>query len=135
MPLDLDLLVSTPELVAVPPYQARLVRALRYVHVARERRAYCACALGQILGSRDAVRPLHVFLSEACQAWPDPIALNRPCQQRMSYDEMLLVDCTTAAAGGDLATFNGLLADMVGPGPRRSLWLVARRLARAMAPG
>lgn len=132
MPLDLAALVSTPDLRAVPTVQSRLVRALRYVHVARERQEYCPCALGQLLGNRAAVHPLHVFLSEACQAWPDPIALNRPCQPQMSYDEMLLVDCTSAAARTERAAFDSFLSDMVSPAGRRSLWLAAIRLMRAM---
>lgn len=132
MPLDLAMLTSTPDLRMVPPVQARIVAGLRYIHTARLYERYCARQLAKHIGSQAAVHCLHVFLAEAVQAWPEPIALGAPCHTRMSYDEMLLVDCTTAAARRDPAAFHALLRDMTGEADRRALWFASVRLMRAM---
>lgn len=132
MALDLAMLTSTPDIRGVAPIHARLVCALRYTHMARHRRCYSPRNLAAHLGTYDAVRPFHIFLDEAGQAWPDPIALNPACQQRMSYDEMLLVDCATAAAKDDRATFDAFLHEMIGAGGRRAIWHAARRMMKAM---
>ena len=88
--------------------------------------------LANHLGGEAAVHPLHVLLAEAVQVWPEPIGLGAPCQLRMSYDEMLLVDCATAAARGERDTFDRLLCDMIGVAGRRALWLACGRLMRAL---
>lgn len=132
LPFDLAMLTSTPDIRSVAPVHARIVCALRYTHMARARRCYCARELAVHLGTCDAVYSFHVFLDEAGRAWPEPIALNPACQPRMSYDEMLLVDCATAAAQNDTTAFDDFLRDMVGSAARRSLWMAARRLMHAL---
>lgn len=131
MSIDLKALLSTPELSAMSPVHARLVRAMRYFHIARRQRDYCCHTLAAQIGSPLAVRPFHVFMDEAGRAWPEPIVLNPPCQTRLSYDEMLLVDLCTAAARNDREAFDDLVGDMIGQGQRRAVWFAGRRL---MAP-
>lgn len=133
MAFDLDLLTSTPDLRSVAPVHARIVRSLRYTHLARRGRGFCCDDLADALGAPLAVHAFLVFLDEAGRAWPEPIVLNPPCQTRMSYDEMLLVDCITAAAKDDRATFDGFLCDMLAPSARAPIWIAARRLMRRMA--
>ena len=130
MAFDLAALTSTPDLRAVAPVHARLVGAMRYTHIARRARDYSHADLARWLGTLCAVQSFHVFLDEAGRAWPDPIALNPPCQPLFSYDEMLLVDLATAAARNDRGTFDELVRDMVGVGGRNAIWSAARRLMR-----
>ena len=130
--MTLQNLLVTPDLNEIAPVHARLVCAMRYVHMARAQRSYCCRAVATQLGSADAVRPFHVFMDEAGHAWPDPIALNRPCQMSLSYDEMLLVDCATAAAKNEREAFDDFLRDMLDASARRGLWNAARRLMMRM---
>ena len=132
MAIDLALLTSTPDIRSVPPIHARIVCALRYTYMARARRSYCARELAGHLGSPNAVHDFHVFLDEAGSAWPEPISLNPACQPRMSYDEMLLADCATAAARNEAKVFEHFLNEMLGDAARRSLWTAARRLMKSM---
>ena len=132
MPFDLAALISTPDIRNVPPLHARLVCALRYTHMARSRDCYCARRLAEHLGGAAAVHRFHVFLDETGRAFPEPIVLNPACQPRMSYDEMLLIDCASAAAQDDRRMFDSFLRDMVGEGGRRAIWFAAQRLMRAM---
>lgn len=126
--MTLHTLLATPDLDEIAPVHARLVCAMRYVHVSRCRGSYDCRTLAAQMGNPDAVRPFHVMMDEAGRAWPEPIALNRPCQMRLSYDEMLLVDLCTAAARKDRDVFDDLIVDMIGPGGRNALWTAARRL-------
>jgi len=130
MAFDLSILTSTPDLREVAPVHARLVGAMRYTHVARRSQTYSHADLARWLGTPCAVQSFHVFLDEAGRAWPDPIALNPPCQPLFSYDEMLLVDLATAAARNDRDMFDTLLRDMVGVSGRHAIWRTARRLMR-----
>ena len=50
----------------------------------------------------------------------------------MSYDEMLLVDCATAAAKNEREAFDDFLRDMLDASARRGLWNAARRLMMRM---
>lgn len=133
MSFDLAILTSTPDIRTVAPIHARIVRALRYTHIARKGRGFCCDDLAEQLGAPLAVHAFLVFLDEAGRAWPEPIMLNPPCQPRMSYDEMLLVDCATAAAKDDRDSFDDFLRDMLDPATRRSLWNAARRLMARMS--
>lgn len=130
MAFDLAALTSTPDLREVSPIHARLVGAMRYTHVARRAATYSYGDLARWLGSPCAVQSFHVFLDEAGRAWPDPIALNPPCQPLFSYDEMLLVDLATAAARNDRDAFDEFVRDMVGLSGRHAMWRAARRLMR-----
>ena len=130
MSCDLQALVSTPEIPALSPVHARLVCAMRYVHVSRRQRRYCETTLAGQIGSTQAIRPFHVFMDEAGRSWPDPIVLNPPCQMHLSYDEMLLVDLCTAAARSERDAFDDLVGDMIGYGGRNAIWVSARRLMR-----
>ena len=132
MAFDLALLTSTPDIRTVSPVHARLVRALRYTHIARRGRSFCCDDLAEQLGAPLAVHAFLVFLAEAGRAWPEPISLNPPCQARMSYDEMLLVDCATAAAKNEREAFDDFLRDMLDASARRGLWNAARRLMMRM---
>ena len=126
--MTLHALLATPDLNEISPVHARLVCAMRYVHLSRCRRTYCRRALAAQLGSADAVRPFHVLMDEVGRAWPEPIALNPPCQMRLSYDEMLLLDLCTAAARNQRAVFDDLIVDMIGRAGHNAIWAVARRL-------
>ena len=133
MAFDLDLLTSTPDIRTVAPVHARIVRALRYTHLSRRGRSFCCDDLAEQLGAPLAVHSFLVFLDEAGRAWPEPIVLNPPCCNRMSYDEMLLVDCATAAAKDDRASFDAFVRDMLDASRRQSVWNAARRLMARMA--
>jgi len=126
--MSLHTLLSTPDLNEISPVHARLVCAMRYVHLARCQGSYCFRALASQIGTAEGVRPFHVFMDEAGRAWPEPIALNRPCQMALSYDEMLLVDLSTAAARKERAVFDELVEDMIGQSGRNAIWSAARRL-------
>ncbi len=130
--MTLHTLLATPELNEISPVHARLVCAMRYVHMARAQRTYCCRALASQIGSADGVRPFHVFMDETGRAWPEQIALNRPCQMSLSYDEMLLVDLCTAAARKERKVFDELVEDMIGKGGRNAIWSAARRLMTHM---
>ena len=126
--MTLHTLLATPDLDEISPVHARLVCAMRYVHLARSQGKYCCRALAAQIGTSDAVRPFHVFMDEAGRAWPEHIALNRPCQMALSYDEMLLVDLSTAAARNERDVFDELIEDMIGRANRNAIWTAARRL-------
>ena len=112
MPFDISALLRSPDIRDIDPARARLVGALRYCHVARCAETYCPNRLGQHLGCRAAVASFHVLLDEMGRAWPEPIALNRPCNPRLSYDETLITDLCMAAMRGDRGGFD--LADRAG---------------------
>ncbi|MEM6475052.1 MAG: hypothetical protein AAF687_02675 [Pseudomonadota bacterium] len=130
MAFDLAMLTYTPDMRYADPARVRLVGALRYSHVAKQRKCYSPHMMGKHLGSRDAVSSFHVFLDETGRAWPEPISLNPPCQPTFSYDEMLLSDLCMAAAQNERLPFDEMLRDMLGPGARNSIWASARRLMR-----
>ena len=132
MGFDLSLLTSTPDLRTAPTIQARLVCAMRYTHSARRARDYTPDGLAQHLGTGGAVHCFHVFMDDAGRAWPEPIILNPPCQPAFSYDEMLLVDLTTAAARNDRNRFDEFVSDMICRSGRDAIWSSARRLMRHM---
>ncbi|MFV0643342.1 MAG: hypothetical protein ACK5NN_02390 [Sphingomonadaceae bacterium] len=130
MAFEMETFTSTPDIRMVSPVHARIVNALRYTHVARASRSYCHDTLARSLGNAGAAWGFHVFLDEVFRAWPDPIALNPPCQPRFSYDEMLLVDLSTAAARNDRASFDKFCEDMIGKSGRNAIWHAARRYMR-----
>ncbi len=130
--MTLQNLLATPDLNEIAPVHARLVCAMRYIHMARAQRSYCCRVLSTQLGTPDAVRPFHVFMDETGRAWPDPIALHRTCQMSLSYDEMLLVDLATAAARNERGVFDELVEDMIGVAGRNAIWSAARRLMSHM---
>lgn len=132
MPYDLAILTSTPDVRTMPEVQARIVRALRYTNMARRSGRYRQTDLRDCLGSDNAVRSFHVFMDEAGHAWPDPITLNPPCQPLTSYDEMLLVDLTTAAAKQDRKRFDEFIRDMIPASGRGAIWSAARHLMQHM---
>lgn len=130
MAYDLSLLTMTPDLRGVPRAHARLVCALRYSHVARCHEDHAHEGLARHLGCRSAIHSFHVFLDECGRAWPEPIALNPPCQPLFSYDEMLLADLATAAARNDRDAFDQFISDMIGESGRNAIWNASRRLMK-----
>lgn len=130
MPLDLASLVATPDILDLPEADARLLAAMRYVHVARARDSFNLADLIVRLGRVRAVGPFHVFCDELGRAWPDPVALNCACQPALSHDEALIARLAGHARAGEFEPFDRLLCEMIGPAVRRSLWLATRRLVR-----
>jgi hypothetical protein len=130
---DLDRLIATPDVRCIAPVQARIVGAMRYTHVARQRGRFGDAGLVRYLGSTLAIRPFLVFIDEVGHAWPDPVCLNQPCQALLSYDEMLIVDLAAAAANGDRRAFDHFLEDMLSARWRDHLWHTARRFMRSMS--
>lgn len=130
MPLDLAALTSTPDLRCLPEVQVRFVGAWRYMHLARRNSNYHHHHLLRYLGNLEAIRPFHVLSDEVGRAWPEPFVLNMPCQPRCSYDEMLLLDLTAAAADDDRCAFEQFLSDMVPLSGREAIWNASRRLMR-----
>jgi len=123
----------TPNLRCLPEGQARIVGALRYMHVARRIGRYSECGLGIRLGSWRAVLPFHVLAEALGSVWPEPICLHPICLKRLSHDEMMIVDIAGAAAEGDRGAVDRLLEDMVSARGRDGVWLAARRLMRVLA--
>ncbi|MCB2079473.1 MAG: hypothetical protein KDE55_17475 [Novosphingobium sp.] len=128
MALDLAALTSTPDIRCIPHVQARLVCAWRYVHIARRCGNYSHHHLLRYLCSIEAIKPFHVFSDTIGRAWPEPFVLNPPCQPLCSYDEMLMLDLTTAAAKDDRKAFDAFIVDMVPEKPRDAIWHSARGL-------
>ncbi|OYW45809.1 MAG: hypothetical protein B7Z08_00020 [Sphingomonadales bacterium 32-68-7] len=127
MALDLAHLVSTPDIRCLPRHQAVLVGAFRYMHLAQAARRYSRQEFALVLGSPKAVAPFHVFASAIGRAWPEPIQLNPPCQPRLSYDEMLILDLAAAAVNGDRKAFDWFVAEMLPAPARYLLWEAVRR--------
>lgn len=132
MAFDLAALTSTPDIRCLPDLQTRLVGAWRYTHIARRSGCYRHTDLVRYLGNAKAIRPFHVLADEIGRAWPEPFVLNPPCQPLCSYDEMLMLDMTAAAAKDNRRAFDDFLADMVPERPREALWRAARRLMRPL---
>lgn len=133
MATDLSVLTSTPDLRCIPEVQARMVRAWRYMCIARRCGNYCPTQLLRHLHSLDAIRPFHVLSDEIDRGWPEPFAFNAPCRYQCSYDEMLLLDLTTAAAKDERKTFDAFIVDMVPAASREAIWVAARRLMTHLA--
>lgn len=127
---DLTVLTYTPDLRYVDPLRAKVVNALRYSHVAKANRNYCARIMSNILGAQTAISSFHVFIDEAGRAWPEPIQLHCPRNPSFSYDETLLADLCVAAARNDRDPFDRMTEDMLGQAARNSIWASARRLMR-----
>ncbi|WP_299309766.1 hypothetical protein [uncultured Croceicoccus sp.] len=132
MGFDLATLTPQYDLRAIPPLRAVIVCAVRYLHVARVGRCYCHKGWQRFLGTEAAIRPFHGFLSEVDQYWPEPVALNRPCDPMLSFDEALLADMLAAAAGGDRDGFDRMIRDMIPAAGRHAMWFTGSRLVRAM---
>lgn len=130
MALNLAALTSTPDLRCLPEIQVRFVGAWRYMHIARRSSGYQHHHLLRYLGNLEAIRPFHVLSDEIGRAWPEPFVLNPPCQPLCSYDEMLMLDLTTAAAKDNRKAFDHFLCDMVSASGREAIWNAARRLMR-----
>lgn len=130
MAYDLTMLTYTPDMRFVDPARAKIVGALRYNHVSKASKSYCTGIMRNYLGSPQAISSFYVFLDEAGRAWPEPIALHRPCNPDFSYDEMLLSDLCVASARNDRAPFDEMTRDMLSKRARDSIWVSARRLMR-----
>lgn len=127
MPFDLAVLTGTPDIRCLPRHQAVLVNAFRYMHMANAVGRYSRQEFALVLGSPKVVAPFHAFSSAIGRTWPDPIHLNSPCQPRLSYDEMLILDLAAAAANGDRKAFDWFVCDMLTAPERYGLWHAARK--------
>ncbi len=127
MPFDLAALTSTPDIRCIPEFQACIVRAMRYTRLARESRCCPRTELARQLRNPAAVAPFQALWRQICRAWPDPVVLNPFCQPRLSYDEMLILDMTAAAAMGDRRAFDYFLGDMLAVHDRYEIWRVSRQ--------
>ncbi|MBV7255518.1 hypothetical protein KCG44_01825 [Pacificimonas sp. WHA3] len=128
----LEMLASTPDIRTLQGTQRRLISAMRMGVVATKRGRNSCCVMKQELGSAHAVAAFRTLVAEIGDAWPEPFSINPPCQPRLSYDEMLLLDITTAAARGERAHFDGMTCDMLSMGARNSVYRCAQRLMTVM---
>lgn len=128
MAFDPSSFVRTLDLRKASELQLRLVSAWRCLHIARLRGGYHHHLLLRHLGSLEAIRPFHALSDEIIRAWPEPFAFHRPSQFYCTFDEILLLDMTDAAATADRTTFDQILADMVHREERDAIWQSARQL-------
>jgi hypothetical protein len=118
-----------PRLADLAPEQAAIVTAARRWVMAQrhERRCPLQAAAGQ-LGCVQAARALHMLLSQAGFAWPDPIAIAPPCCGVLTHDEATILGLVLAAHHHGRPVFDALLCEMLGQDARDRLFATAVRL-------
>lgn len=132
MSLKIDALTSTPDVRMMPMCQQRIVSALRLAVIGRRTQHDVADRLEQRLGCAEAVEALGTLIEEVGDVWPEQFAIFPPCQTRLSYDEMLFVDITTAAAKRDWEGLNAMVGDMLSKSEQANLMNTAYDFMRAL---
>ncbi|AMO72873.1 hypothetical protein [Sphingorhabdus sp. M41] len=116
-------LAATPKISALPPAQMRIVVAMRIAVLAWRKRQDPKPYLVRQLGDEIAARHFVHIIELMSDCWPEAMAVHRPCCQQTSYDEMLMLDLTTAAIQREPDHFHGLLGEMIGRSDRQKLHL------------
>jgi hypothetical protein len=122
-------LVATPKLSAIPAAHMRIVVAMRIAVLARSKRQDPKPYLVRQLGDEIAARHFAHIVELMSDCWPEPLAVHRPCCSGVSYDEMLMLDLTTAVVQREPQHFHGLLGEMIGRSDREKLHLVFTKFA------
>jgi|GEM_PF-541537 len=116
-------LAATPKIAALPAAQMRIVVAMRIAVLAWKKRQNPKPYLVRQLGDEIAAGHFAHIIELMHDCWPEPMAVHRPCCQQTSYDEMLMLDLTTAAMQREPEHFHGLLGEMIGCSDRQKLLL------------
>lgn len=116
-------LAATPKLSAMPAAQMRIVVAMRLAVLAWTKKQNPKPYLTRQLGDEIAAGHFAHIIELMSDCWPEPMAVHRPCCSHISYDEMLVLDLTTAVVQDEPEHFHGLLGEMIGRSDRRKLQL------------
>ncbi|MBB4640507.1 hypothetical protein [Rhizorhapis suberifaciens] len=125
MPLDLDLIASTPDIRGLPAAQARITLATRIAVVFNKLGRDPGPELANRLGSEGAASRFLALMSEMGSVWPEPVYVNPPCCPKLSYDEMMVLDLLTACGRADRKAFDDFLMDMLPAEARDRLYFSA----------
>ncbi|WP_417621062.1 hypothetical protein [Parasphingorhabdus sp.] len=116
-------LAVTPNLSAMPAAQMRIIVAMRIAVLARRKRLDPKPYLAKQLGDEKAARHFAHIIEMMSDCWPEPLMVHRPCCASVSYDEMLVLDLTTATVQNEPEHFHGLMGEMIGRSDRQKLQL------------
>ncbi|ATW03504.1 hypothetical protein [Sphingorhabdus sp. YGSMI21] len=122
-------LAATPKIAALPAAQMRIVVAMRIAVLAWKKRQDPKPYLVKQLGDEIVARHFAHIIELMSDCWPEPMAVHRPCCQQTSYDEMLMLDLTTAAVQREPDHFHGLLGEMIGRSDRQKLHFAFTKFA------
>tara|TARA_R110000824_G_scaffold24090_7_gene85414 strand:- start:3671 stop:4102 length:432 start_codon:yes stop_codon:yes gene_type:complete len=122
-------LATTPKLSAMPAAQIRIIVAMRIAILAWNKRQDPKPYLIKQLGDEIAAGHFAHIIELMSDCWPEPMAVHRPCCSHVSYDEMLVLDLTTAVVQREPDHFHGLLGEMIGSSDRQKLLLGFRKFA------
>lgn len=116
-----SMLEGTPKLRSMSTGQISIVIAMRVTILARAQGMGVKCYLAKQMPGEDAARHFLHIIEAMCESWPEPVMVHRPCCNKVSYDEVLLLDLVTAAARDDTKTFHNRIRDMIGERDRLTL--------------
>ncbi|WP_321326963.1 hypothetical protein [uncultured Parasphingorhabdus sp.] len=122
-------LAATPKIAALPAAQMRIIVSMRIALLAWRKHQDPKPYLVKQLGDEIAARHFAHIIELMSDCWPEPVAVHRPCCQQTSYDEMLMLDLTTAAVQREPEHFHGLLGEMIGRSDRQKLHLAFTKFA------
>lgn len=117
-------LAATPRLSAMPAAQMRIIVAMRIAVLVRKKRQDAKPYLVKQLGDEIAAGHFAHIIELMGDCWPEPVAVHCPCCQQTSYDEILVLDLTTAVVQRQPEHFHGLIGEMIGRSDRQKLHLV-----------
>ena len=116
-----------PPVSQLHPAQHRLLHAMRAAVVIGRAGEDPVARLGQLLGRVSAARALLVLMQAIGAAWPDPVAVRRPCCTVLTPDETLFIAMVEQAAMGRRPAFDALLSDMIDADGRDCLFAATSR--------
>lgn len=106
-------LAAPPAIGSLSMAGVRAVMAFRILAVcgsaSREPLAELSCRLGSLT----AAKAFMLLAERVSRAWPEPVLLARPCCALLTPDEATLAAMINAAAAGDRAGFEHVLAGFV----------------------
>lgn len=123
-------LAATPKLSVLPAAHIRIIVAMRIAILAWSKGQDPKPYLIRQIGDERAAGHFAHIIELIGDCWPEPVAVHRPCCSHVSYDEMLVLDLTTAAVQGKADHFHGLLGEMIGRSDRQKLHLGFSKFAR-----
>jgi hypothetical protein len=109
----------------------RAVRSLRLMAVAETSNIDVQPRLTELLGNARAATAFRLLLATMSAAWPDPLAVFRPCCPRLTHDEVTLLTMLHHAGAHDQPAFDRHLVDMIAPDARALLYDGCLRLNAA----
>ena len=122
--------VPMPDLFSLPSDEARIVLALRLAVATNRQGIDARKAIGNRLGSSQAmIRFLIVMESIGC-VWPEPFQIGRACCPTTTPDEILLLQMIRYAAAGNQPGYDNLLCEMIGDDGRQRVFGDIRNFIR-----